>query len=186
MMKSTLKKIYRTLLLIQMAPFLVWALLKNKLPFSNYKNITIAISKFTGEKGVILRQYFYKLTLDSCGNNLRVHYGAFFVYPNVKVGNNCTVEEYSIVSLCDLGDDVIIAARVSIMSGGNHHEIDKLDIKFVDSLLPLKKVKIGSNVMNDIPDGMVVGAGSVVTKVFQPDSIIAGIPAKVMRKRGKS
>ncbi|HBP4687497.1 TPA: acyltransferase, partial [Escherichia coli] len=174
--------------------FLVWALLKNKLPYSNYKNITIAMSKFTGEKGVILRQYFYKLTLDSCGHNLRVHYGAFFVYPNVKVGNNCTVEEYSIVSLCDLGDDVIIAARVSIMSGGNHHEIDKLDIKFVDSLLPLKKVKIGSNVwigthaivMNDIPDGMVVGAGSVVTKVFQPDSIIAGIPAKVMRKRGKS
>lgn len=50
MMKSTLKKIYRTLLLIQMSPFLVWALLKNKLPYSNYKNITIAMSKFTGEK----------------------------------------------------------------------------------------------------------------------------------------
>ena len=40
--------------------------------------------------------------------------------------------------------------------------------------------------MNDIPYGMVVGDGSVVTKVFQPDSIISGIPAKVMRKRLKS
>ncbi|XRP55741.1 hypothetical protein AAG928_017680 [Enterobacter hormaechei] len=73
-----------------------------------------------------------------CGNNLRVHYGAFFVYPNITVGQNCTVEEFSIISLCDLGDDVIVAARVSIMSGGNHHEVDDLNLKFVDSLLPLK------------------------------------------------
>lgn len=59
--------------------------IKNKLPYSNYKNITIAMSKFTGEKGVILRQYFYKLTLDSCGHNLRVHYGAFLFIQTLRL-----------------------------------------------------------------------------------------------------
>lgn len=96
------------------------------------------------------------------------------------------------MSLCDLGDDVIVAARVSIMSGGNHHEIDEINIKFVDSLLPLKHISIGSNVwigthaviMNDVASGSVIGAGSILTRSFDENMVIAGVPAKVIRRRG--
>ncbi len=84
-------------------PLLLWYLCRVYIPYASFKNVTISLSKHTGERGILLRQHFYKCILKECGDNLRVHYGAFFVYPNIKVGNNCTIEEYSIVSLCDLG-----------------------------------------------------------------------------------
>jgi Acetyltransferase (isoleucine patch superfamily) len=191
-MKKTLKSIFKIVLIIINFPFLIWYIARTKIPYANYKNVAISLSKYTGERGVLLRQAFYKRTLKECGDNLRVHYGAYFVYPNIKVGRDCTVEEYSIVSMCDLGNDVIIAARVSIMSGGNHHEVDDLNLKFVDSLLPLKHISIGSNVwigthaviMNDVANGCVIGAGAVLTRKFEENMIIAGIPGAVIRKRG--
>lgn len=55
--------------------------------------------------------------------------------------------------LCQIGNDVWIAAGVNI----------------------LHKVKIGN--------GAVIGAGSVVTKDVAPYTIVAGVPAKVIRLR---
>lgn len=82
---------------------------------------------------------------------------------------------------------------VSVMSGGHHHEIDNLQLKFNQSCLPLKKVKIGNNIwigthsviLNDISDGTVVAAGSVVTKQFPADVVTGGVPASVIRFRGQ-
>lgn len=191
--KNTLKKIYKTFLFSFTFPLAFYYLLKTKIPYVSFKNVAIQVSRYTGEKGIILRQCFYKMTLAQCGQRLRVHYGAYIVYPTVKIGDDCTIEEYSIVSLCEIGNDVIVAARVSIMSGGNHHEVDQLELKFRDSLLPLKRVIIGSNIwigthaviMNDIADGTVVGASSVVTKTFEPNMLLGGVPARVLRARGK-
>ena len=35
----------------------------------------------------------------------------------------------------------------------------------------------------ELGDGVIVGAGAVVTKSFPADSVIAGVPAKVIRSR---
>jgi len=164
---------------------------KYKVGFS-YKDIAIAVSTIKGFIGYEIRRVFYQKTLKGCGTNLRVHYGAYIVYPEVKIGNRCTIEEHSVVSLCTIGDDVILAANVSIMSGGNHHELDNLSIKFHDSNLPLKRVYVGNNIwigthaviMADLQDGTVVAAGAVVTRTFSQDIIIGGVPARVIRKRG--
>jgi maltose O-acetyltransferase len=37
--------------------------------------------------------------------------------------------------------------------------------------------------MDDVGDGAVVGAGSVVTREVEPYSIVAGNPARLVRKR---
>ncbi|BDS29936.1 hypothetical protein KAM479c_16600 (plasmid) [Aeromonas caviae] len=158
-----------------------------------YKYIAIAISKIDGFVGFEVRHIFYKKTLKACGDNLRIHHGAYIVYPDVSIGNRCTIEENSIISLCDIGDDVIVAANVSIMSGGNQHETDNLNVKFHDSNLPLKRVKLGRNIwigthsviMADLADGCILGAGAVLTKdATEINAIYAGVPAKLIRKRG--
>lgn len=159
----------------------------------NFKTVSILISKIPGKYGVFLRQNYYKNLLKKCGTNLEVGYGSFFVYRDAEVGNNCAIEEYSIISLCKIGNDVIVAARCSLMSGGNHHETDNLNVKFRESILPLKKIEIGNNVwigthsviMNNVSSHSIVGAGSVVTKTYPEYSIIAGVPAKLIRKRGE-
>jgi acetyltransferase-like isoleucine patch superfamily enzyme len=74
------------------------------------------------------------------------------------------------------------------MSGGNQFDVDDLIITFRQSIMPLAKVFIGKNlwvgvhavVMADISEG------TAVTKFFDKNSIIAGVPAKEIRKRGSS
>ena len=58
-------------------------------------------------------------------------WGAYIVYPDVIIGNNCTIEEFCILSKCVLGNDVILAARVSIMSGAKHHDINDIKTRLV-------------------------------------------------------
>ncbi len=161
---------------------------------SNYKSIAIKLSAYQGEFGFIIREIFYRKTLRKCGRNLRVHYGAYIVYPTVEIGSNVCIEEFSIVSNCCIGDDVILAARVSIMSGAHHHEVNNLEVKFNASSGKLKKVIIGNNVwigthaviMNDIGSDVIIGAGSIVTKKIPEKSVAVGVPAKVKSIRGKN
>lgn len=157
-----------------------------------YRNIALKISDFNGRYGLHLRRYFYKDTLLSCGDSLVIGKNSYIGYRETVIGYKVSIEEDCVISLCEIGDYSIIAHRVSVMSGGNHHDIDDLSKNFIDSNLPLKKVKIGKNVwvgvhsviLNDVADGTVVGANSVVTKKFDSNLVIAGVPARVLRRRG--
>jgi acetyltransferase-like isoleucine patch superfamily enzyme len=150
------------------------------------------ISKISGKYGIFVREQFYKRTLKKCGKNLQVHYGVIIVYPEIEIGDNCAIEDYCIISKCIIGNDVIFAARCSLMSGGHHHDIDNTSVLFRDSNLKTNPVILGDNlwigthtvIMNDIASHTVVGANSVVTKKFEPYSVIVGTPAKFSRKRG--
>lgn len=158
----------------------------------NYKTTSVMISKWTGYFGILLRRYFYENTLQKCGKNLSVFYGAYIVYPEVEIGDRCTIEEYSIISMCTLGDDVIIAARCSLMSGAHHHDVDDLEHIFSESKSNFKRIILGDNlwigthavIMEDVSSHTAIGAGAVVTKNFPPYSILGGVPAKLIRKRG--
>lgn len=158
----------------------------------NYKTTSVMISKWPGKFGILLRRYFYENTLQKCGKNLSVFYGAFIVYQEVEIGDNCTIEEYSIISMCTLGNDVIIAARCSLMSGAHHHDVDDLERTFSESKSGFKRIILGDNlwigthtvVMEDVSSHTAIGAGAVVTKNFPPYSILGGVPAKLIRKRG--
>ena len=91
----------------------------------------------------------------------------------------------------DIGEETLISKHVTILS--SNHEIPPLG-KFVrsaaDQLLPTKigrDVWIGANAVIlggvTIGDGAVVGAGAVVTKNVEAGFVVAGNPAKVLRKR---
>ncbi|HDF8570544.1 TPA: acyltransferase, partial [Enterobacter hormaechei subsp. hoffmannii] len=140
------------------------------------------------------RQFYYELSLKSCGKNLRVFWGAYIVYPDVIIGNNCTIEEFCILSKCVLGNDVILAARVSIMSGAKHHDINDIKNTFGESKAEYRTVQLGNNlwigthavIMNDIGNNTAVGAGAIVTNVIPDMVVAAGVPARIIKYRGKS
>lgn len=146
-----------------------------------------------GKLGNFAREIYYRMLLKRIGKNFRIDFGAYIVYKDVEIGDNVAIEEYSIISLCSLGNDVIMGAHVSIMSGGNHHPLDNLEITFREVTNPLTRVIVGDNVwigqgtilLNDVASGTCVAAGSVITKKFDKNQIIGGVPGRVIRNRGE-
>ncbi|EEU9595635.1 acyltransferase, partial [Escherichia coli] len=159
----------------------------------NYKTSTQILAFVPGTIGLLIRQFYYELTLTSCGKNLRVFWGAYIVYPDVMIGDNCTIEEFCIISKCRLGNDVILAARVSIMSGSKHHDINDITKTFGESKAEYRTIHLGNNlwigthavIMNDIGDHTAIGAGSVVTRAIPEMVVAAGVPARIIKHRGK-
>ena len=90
-----------------------------------------------------------------------------------------------------LEEDVLLGPAVQIPSGPNLHGISTLDIPIRDQPGEPCRVTVGrdswigagSIVLADIAAQTVVGAGSIVTKRFEPRCILVGNPARVLRMR---
>ncbi len=90
-----------------------------------------------------------------------------------------------------IGDNVIMGPGVKIFS--ENHNYSKEDVLIRKQGETRQSVKIGNNcwigagttilagVM--IGDGCVIAAGAVVTKSIPPDSLVAGVPAKIIKSR---
>ncbi len=122
-----------------------------------------------------------------------------------KIGRYTYVSANSSVIHAEIGNFCSIAANVGI--GGGAHDINAVSTSPVFNkgrnifganlgnveFSPFKTTTIGNDVWIgnralvlqgvNIGDGAIVGAGSVVTKDVEPYTIVAGNPAKVIRKR---
>lgn len=112
----------------------------------------------------------------------------------VHIGHDSSINFGSIIGGLggiEIGDNVRIASHVTILSA--EHVFDEVDTPIHEQGLRAKKtilrnnVWIGSNVIVlmgiTINEGAVVGAGSVVTKDVEANTVVAGVPAVVIKKR---
>lgn len=109
----------------------------------------------------------------------------------VKIGDNCVI--YGNVNfgsepfLVKVGDNVKITSNVNFIThdGGVHtirHKYFEYDADLFGNIEVGNNVFIGYNVLIlpgvKIGDNCIVGAGSIVTKNIQNNSVYAGVPAK--------
>lgn len=107
---------------------------------------------------------------------------------NVSIGERCTINTgVFILGHCqiDIGDRVTMSANCMLIDSG-------LDLATTDRSHVEAFVKVGSDVWIgagaiilpnvELGRGCVVGAGSVVTRSVPEDCIVAGNPARVIRK----
>lgn len=115
----------------------------------------------------------------------------------IKIGKNCTINSFCFLygdeGGLEIGDNVLISPGVGIFPS-NYKYTDKNKL-IIDQGVTSKGIKIeddvwiGSN--STILDGVtigkgsVVGAGSVITHNVPPFSVVFGVPARVIRKRGQ-
>ena len=114
-----------------------------------------------------------------------------YITGTISAGDNCTFKVFSVVrGTVSMGDGVRIGAHTSIL--GFNHSIAP-DLPVFQQPLSAKGIIIGDDVWIGsnavVLDGVsigehsVVGAGSVVTKVVAPWSVVAGNPARIIRDR---
>jgi UDP-2-acetamido-3-amino-2,3-dideoxy-glucuronate N-acetyltransferase len=153
-------------------------------------NRKIASSVILGEN--VSLQDFVNLYGCRIGDNTKI--GPFVeIQKNVTVGRNCKIQSHSF--LCEgvsIEDEAFIGhgvmfindryPRSATASGALQTEADW---KVVPTVIK-KGASIGSNATIlcgvTVGEGAIVGAGSVVTKDVPPRTIVAGNPAKVIRK----
>ena len=112
----------------------------------------------------------------------------------IKIGDNVGLGEFAYLGGgggLEIGDDCIIGQYLSCHPENHNHE--KLSILIRLQGVNRKGIKIGSNcwigskvtILDNVKigSGCIIAAGSVVTKSFPDNSIIGGVPAKILKNR---
>ncbi len=146
------------------------------------------LSLAPGRLGQLLRASFYMQTLDRCHYDLSVGFGSFFSHPCAEVGRRVGIGSFSIIGMVRLGDDVMIASRVSVLSGKYQHGDGRHGLARAPRF---RRVHIGAGtwlgegslVMDDVGRGCIVAGGSVVTKAMPDGTTAIGNPARFLHHR---
>jgi acetyltransferase-like isoleucine patch superfamily enzyme len=144
--------------------------------------------------GVIARYEFYRFALAACGRNVLVEFGAVFIYRDVRIGSNVLIGRFTIVHHCDIGDYVLIGERCTFLSGSRQHRFVRADVPMALQGGEKRRISLGNDVwigshavvMDDVANGAVVAAGSVVNKAVAPMTIVGGAPARQIGSRTTS
>ncbi|MCG1037472.1 CatB-related O-acetyltransferase [Polaribacter sp. DS7-9] len=123
----------------------------------------------------------------------------FYVAKGVSLASDLKAGAFSYIGTnsriypkVEIGDYTMIAGDVRIVGGDHTYDTPGLPIIFCDrgivnKTIIGKDVWVGANsiIMTGvrIGNGSIVAAGSIVTKDVAPYSIVAGAPAKVIKKR---
>jgi acetyltransferase-like isoleucine patch superfamily enzyme len=110
-----------------------------------------------------------------------------------KIGNKVWIGPYSYFDARALLIEDYVGVGPGIRILGSEHTGDPKDLPVIQTDLVIKPIKIclnsdiGTNAVIlpgvTIGEGAIVGAGAVVTKDVEPFTIVAGVPAKLLKKR---
>ena len=108
---------------------------------------------------------------------------------NIRIGRNVFVNQncrFNDVGGIDIGDDVMLGPNVSLITSG--HPVNPADRRTGITSAP---ITIGRNVWVGtcalvlqgvtVGDDAIVGAGAVVTRNVPPRTLVAGVPATVVK-----
>lgn len=115
----------------------------------------------------------------------------------ITIGNNVGISGATIYARksIEIGDNTLIGGNVKILDNDFHPlEVEARNRNIKEKILT-KPIKIGKNCFlgcnsiilkgTKLGDGCIVGAGAVVSGKFEANSVIAGNPAKVIKKLGE-
>ena len=140
-----------------------------------------------------IRRIICRPIFDKCGDNVNVECGARFATgggiclgSGSGLGVNCSVH-----GPLKIGNNVMMGPNVTILT--HTHNIERTDIPMGHQGSRIAEVVIGNDVWIGmrviimpgvkVGDGVIIGAGAVVTKDVPDFAIVGGVPAKIIRYR---
>ena len=144
-------------------------------------------SLIPGFLGVYTRQALYRWTLAGVGRDVYFGFLSTFSKTGAKLGDRVYLGRYCTVGWAEIGDDVMLADGVQVLSGRHQHGSEAAGgATLRDNEQTFSKVAIGKGawigagaiVMADVGEGAVVAAGAVVVKPVPAGAKVGGVPAK--------
>ncbi|SMO87877.1 Acetyltransferase (isoleucine patch superfamily) [Saccharicrinis carchari] len=133
----------------------------------------------------------------SIGKNTRIECSGSLFNPGIgiHIGNGTSLGTDGFFGCAGgiiIGDDTIMGNWVSFHA--ENHNFNRLDVLIKNQGVNRCGIKIGNNcwigakvtILDGVivQDGCVIAAGSVVSRgIYEPNSIIGGVPARVLKKR---
>ena len=140
-----------------------------------------------------IRGFFARLFFECCGKNVNIQ-KSISASHRCKIGDNSGIGKGSVLfGSVTIGDDVMMGTDCLIYT--QNHEFSRTDCPMrLQGFQKEKPVVIGSDVWIGgrvtilpgvhIGNGVVVGAGAVVTKNVPDNVVVAGNPAVIIKTRG--
>lgn len=190
-MRATLKRALNALALVITLPAAItcWAqeaLLPGSSMFTFWVHV---VAPLPGVPGLFVRRAFYRWLLPDCAENVVIDFGAI-LNRRAEIASGAHVGSYALIGWARIGENALIGSRASIPSGGGQHVLlPEGAWSAADSSL-LTKVVIGANtwigegaiVMADVGQQCMVAAGSVVASALPDGVMVAGNPARFVRR----
>lgn len=183
------KRLARVVGLILAVPYLLgYCLLRFVVgPQRALTSISESVAKRSGLLGVYIRHAVYGRLLSRVGSDVYIGFMTLFSKQQAAIGDRVYIGRFCTIGYAELGDDVMLADGVQILSGRHQHGSGS------DAGQPLRdneqqftKVTIGKGawfgagavVMADVGQNAIVGAGAVVVKPVPDGAKVGGVPAR--------
>ena len=147
------------------------------------------LSLFPGLPGIFLRRGFYRMCADDVALDCTIEFGTWLAHRRVEIGRRVYIGGRCTIAACSIGEDTLIGSNVDLVAGRHTHRFDDAERPICDQPVEFRQIRIGRNVwignsavvMNDVGDGAVIGAGSVVVKPIPAGTVAAGNPCTVKK-----
>ena len=191
--RSLVKSVANFLALVVMSPCALTCWVESRLVpysesvFASWANVAAMLP---GPPGMYLRRAFYHMTLESCSLDCYLGFGMIFTHRRVTVEAHSYIGPYALVGSARLRQGCLVGSRVSILSGPSLHALDKDGSWLPPDMTKLQQVEVGENawigegaiVMVNVGAGSLVGTGAVVSTRVRPGVVVAGNPARFVRR----
>jgi acetyltransferase-like isoleucine patch superfamily enzyme len=192
-MKTFVKSVARGIATIVIAPQLVSYALRGAIVGRDraLEGSMQLLANIPGVIGEYLRRAFLMRTIAHCSTTCVIGFGTLFSKVGARIDERVYVGPRCHLGLVHLEADVMLAAGVHIPSGPRTHGTEA-GVPMRDQPGDRRLVTIGESswigsnavVMADVGRNTIIGAGAVVTRPVCDDAVAAGVPARVVSRRG--
>jgi len=192
-MKEKYKTIARGISIIIISP--LWLAFKigshlvdEKSLFPSYSQL---LSLIPGKGGCYIRAAFYRFVMAKCSEDCTISFATIFSQIETEIESGNYIGPQCNIGMCKIEKNCLIGSGVHILSGKRQHNFSNIHTPIKDQggsfeIITIKEdtwIGNGSIIMANIGMKCIVAAGSVVVDEVEDYSIVAGNPAKLIKRR---
>ncbi len=191
-LRTAAKRVLNVVALVVTAPVALSCVVADVLGIGHagYTFWAQSLSLLPGVPGRFLRRGFYRWMLRHCAEDVTIEFGAVLTRRGAELGHDVYIGAYALIGWVRLGDRTLVGSRVSLLSGTRQHQLSPEGRWLGTDPANLQRITLGADtwigegaiVMADIGSRCMVSAGGVVSTPVPDGVMVAGNPARFVRR----